>query len=388
MRKHILKLTALLLCAALLAIPAAAVEGDAATLAAPVLMHGTVSHEGSNLILDNTAEGSANGSVVIRISDATLVLDAGTGSPAAPADIKDGDTIYAYVGPAMTLSLPPQTTAALILVNPPSNGAVPVFYQVVSVEKVDNAGITVSTDRGETVTVPSTASISPYLTKNAVTYRDLTPGTRFLAWSENDSISRVLLFASQGLPYTDVTEDSFAYGAISELSAKGIMSGTSATAFSPSAGMTRADVVLALYRLAGSPEMTQSAPSFTDVAKDSAYVDALTWAVGNEIAGGYSDNTFRPTQPVTRQQMAVFIYRWEQHQGGGFVGNWMFLLDYTDRTDISDFAYEGVAWCTMKGVLSGRSDKTLAPKETVTRAAAAVMLQRYMALERVPSTTT
>ena len=84
-------------------------------------------------------------------------------------------------------------------------------------------------------------------------------------------------------------------------------------------------------------------PDFTDVQGGGDYINALTWAVGNKLVSGYRDNTFRPDTPVTRQQMAVFLYRWEQHRGGGFKGAWMFLLDYPDRDSISDYAYEGVA---------------------------------------------
>ena len=59
----------------------------------------------------------------------------------------------------------------------------------------------------------------------------------------------------------------------------------------------------------------------------------------------------------------------------------MFQLDYPDRESISEYAYESVAWCSVNGVLTGRSDGTLAPNATVTRAAAAAMFQRYLATQ-------
>ncbi|MPM94983.1 hypothetical protein SDC9_142132 [bioreactor metagenome] len=77
----------------------------------------------------------------------------------------------------------------------------------------------------------------------------------------------------------------------------------------------------------------------------------------------------------------MFLYRWEQHRGGGFQGAWMFLLDYPDRDSVSEYAYEGVAWCVTNNVLSGRSDGTLAPGASVTRAAASAMLERYLAYQ-------
>lgn len=41
------------------------------------------------------------------------------------SDLKDGETVYAWVGPVMTLSLPPQATAILILANIPADYGVP-----------------------------------------------------------------------------------------------------------------------------------------------------------------------------------------------------------------------------------------------------------------------
>ena len=177
-----------------------------------------------------------------------------------------------------------------------------------------------------------------------------------------------------------MAQDHWAYQDILACASEGLLSGDQSLAFRPGEALTRAELVKALYHMAGCPAVIQSMPAFTDV-KSGDYISALTWAVGNKLVSGYADNTFRPDAPVTRQQLAAFLYRWEQHRGGGFQGAWMFLLDYTDRDSISDYAYEGVAWCTMNGVLTGRSDGTLAPGAPVTRAAAAVMLQRYLGLQ-------
>ena len=98
------------------------------------------------------------------------------------------------------------------------------------------------------------------------------------------------------------------------------------------------------------------------------------WAVENGISDGTAMD-----QAITREQLAVMLYRYAQSQGMGFTGAWMFPLDYTDAGSVSDYAYEAMCWLTMKGVITG-VDNILAPQDTATRAQVAAMLQRLAAL--------
>lgn len=65
-------------------------------------------------------------------------------------------------------------------------------------------------------------------------------------------------------------------------------------------------------------------------------------------------------------------------QGGGFTDQWTFPLDFANREKVSKWAYESMCWMTMKGVVEGRSDKTLDPTGNTTRAEAATMIMRYL----------
>lgn len=84
---------------------------------------GTVtSVEENRIVLNNQSGVSFEGEMVLHISDeVTKVLGAVDGLPVGLSDIHVGDTIYAYIGPAMTLSLPPQTTAEMILAGIPAD---------------------------------------------------------------------------------------------------------------------------------------------------------------------------------------------------------------------------------------------------------------------------
>lgn len=153
------------------------------TEAAPVRVYGNVVEKGENrLFIQNDQDTEANQGVVIHISEDTLILDATTGMPKSLEDIADNEMIYAYVGPAMTMSLPPQSTAELILCDIPADFAVPTYAEVESVQKNQDGSITVSTNQDVNMTITEDTNLFPYLTKNIVTMDSLQPGTKILAW--------------------------------------------------------------------------------------------------------------------------------------------------------------------------------------------------------------
>ncbi len=91
----------------------------------------------------------------------------------------------------------------------------------------------------------------------------------------------------------------------------------------------------------------------------------------------YGDGRFGTNDPITREQLATILYRYEQYKGGGFTGAWMIRMDYVDLADVSDWAYEAMCWMNMNGIVNGKPGKVLDPKGSATRAEAATMLYRY-----------
>ena len=174
--------------------------------------------------------------------------------------------------------------------------------------------------------------------------------------------------------FTDVAEESYYYDAVNWAVAKGITSGTSATTFSPDASCTRAQMATFLWRAAGSPEPKDISNPFTDVAADAYYAKTVQWAVEQGITTGTSATTFSPDAACTRAQMATFIYRCEQANGGGFTGAWMFLLPFNDAPE---WAYEPIAWCYKEGITSGTSATTFSPDAPCTRAQMMTFLYRF-----------
>ena len=129
--------------------------------------------------------------------------------------------------------------------------------------------------------------------------------------------------------------------------------------------------------MAGSPAVT-SAVSFSDVASDAYYANAVSWAAGQEIVTGYADGTFAPNRVITREQLAAILYRYAKSAGADVsVGEDTNILSYQDAEIIAAYAVPAMQWAAGSGVLSGTSASTLSPKGTATRAQTAVILVRF-----------
>ena len=135
MKKQLMRCLSLLLCAVLLSVPALAAEPAAEEPArqGPARVWGTVTWlDNGGLLVKNSNESDPLHEVVLH-GESIICLDAVTGESMELEQIKDGDTIYAWVGPAMTMSLPPQVTAQMIVANIPADYGVPQYYEIASV---------------------------------------------------------------------------------------------------------------------------------------------------------------------------------------------------------------------------------------------------------------
>ena len=183
--------------------------------------------------------------------------------------------------------------------------------------------------------------------------------------------------SGSALPFTDVPENAWYYDAVVYAYENGLMSGTSATTFSPNAQTTRGMIVTILYRLEGNPNVT-AAGGFTDVAGQMYYADAVAWAAANGIVNGYNDTTFGPNDPITREQMAAILYRYAQYKGMDTTAA-AELTGYTDAGSVSAYAEPAMAWACGEGLISGTSATTLSPLGTATRAQVVTILMRFAA---------
>ena len=184
------------------------------------------------------------------------------------------------------------------------------------------------------------------------------------------------VFASQAAAFTDVSLDAWYMTEVEFAMANQLMSGCGDGRFAPDAPLSRAMLAQILYNMAGRPSTDNR--MFVDVPSGAWYYDAVTWAAANGIVGGYGNGLFGPDDPITREQLATVLYRFEQSQGGGIVNDGAFPLDYPDRDSVSGYAYEALCWCTMNGIITGMADGTLNPQGTATRVQSAAMLMRFV----------
>lgn len=182
-------------------------------------------------------------------------------------------------------------------------------------------------------------------------------------------------------PFTDAGSGDWYYEDVLYVYNQGLMEGTGADTFSPDAAVTRGQVVTILWRMAGSPAVN-FAMDFSDVTEDTWCAEAIRWAASEGIAKGFADGSFGQDVYVSREQLAAFLYREVQRQGGGFTGMWYFPLNYPDIEELGAFADEAMHWCVMTGVLQGTADGRLAPKATTDRAQLSAILHRYLTVEK------
>lgn len=160
--------------------------------------------------------------------------------------------------------------------------------------------------------------------------------------------------------FKDVPQNSWFASAVQYVTSSSLMNGTSTTAFSPNASMSRGMLMTVLARYAG--ESTEGGTVW--------YEKGMNWAKNKGISDGSA-----PNRNITREQLAAMLYRYAGEPDGAAD-----LSAYTDAGSVSAYAEKAVQWCVKNGILTGKTSSTLAPKATATRAECAAMLQRFAAL--------
>lgn len=149
------------------------------------------------IYIDNISDNSVKGEIAINISaDDSRVLEAVNGFPVALSDLKEGDFIYAYLGPAMTMSLPPITNGKMIICKAPADFKVPEYIRVTAVQKQEDGSVKITGNNGNTYLAPADCTILPYLTRQMLYLDSVEKDSTLLIWSdENNQASKIVMFA-------------------------------------------------------------------------------------------------------------------------------------------------------------------------------------------------
>lgn len=170
--------------------------------------------------------------------------------------------------------------------------------------------------------------------------------------------------------FTDIPANVWYNEAVSFVTEKGLMSGTGNDTFAPGDNLTRAMLAQILYNNENKP--STSGGNFTDVQSGAWYADAITWASQTGIVSGYGNGQFGPNDNITREQLAVILWRY----AGQPTSN-ASLTGFTDIGKASDYTLTALQWAVEKGIISGKGNGTLDPTGNATRAEVAQMLMNY-----------
>lgn len=179
-------------------------------------------------------------------------------------------------------------------------------------------------------------------------------------------------WAAEGVErFQDIEVDAWYRSAVDFCQAQEWMGGTSWDVFSPDEPVSRSTLAVILHRQAGSPNALTSA-SYQDVAEDAWYKGAVDWVSEKYFISGYGNGYFGPDDLVTRQQLAVIMWRCAGHPESGASGT-----AYADQAQIADYAQEAIRWAKETELLGGLENNCFQPNSLATRAQVATVVYRY-----------
>ncbi len=121
---------------------------------------------------------------------------------------------------------------------------------------------------------------------------------------------------------------------------------------------------------------------FADLDVNEWYYEHIDYVFLNGVMDGAGNGNFEPETIVTRAQMDVILYRYEQKvENGGFAEGEDFDLDFPDADDIDDWALEASKWCVRAEVIEGRDDGAYDPTGSAERCEMATVLAKYLRAE-------
>ncbi len=171
--------------------------------------------------------------------------------------------------------------------------------------------------------------------------------------------------------FNDIKPSDWFYGDVMFAVENGLMNGIVPESFSPDLYTSRAMIVTMLWRLAEEPAPT-GVNVFPDVRSGSYYEKAVIWAAEKKIAKGYEDGRFGPDESISREELVTLLYRY-----AGSPELTAGQLEFSDASDVSDWAFDAFVWATSNGIVNGRSDGLLDPKGFATRAESAAIMHRF-----------
>ena len=173
--------------------------------------------------------------------------------------------------------------------------------------------------------------------------------------------------------FPDVAEDAWYHDSVTRAVDLGLFHGFEDGSFGPEQNISRGDIAVVLWNMAGSPEPGEGAKKFDDVDAQQYYATAIAWASGAGIVGGYpGGNNFGPDDPIRREEFATMMAGFAKLKGQDTTGSADDYKDMKDAASVSKWAESSVGWCFTNKIMSGQGEN-INPQGNATRAEAAKM---------------
>lgn len=324
-------------------VPSAFAAEEGAPLPDSVLYYGRVEtiFQGENGELTALHMSSDRyGEYVMHLSEDTVWIDSGNRTASDPATLKEGEGLYVFHSPAATLSLPPQSTAFAVVRNIPQDAGCAQYHRV-SETALENGQLKITVDQGGlSLLTDDKTEFSFYHGEGVPASEDIPAGSWIAAWYDSYAAVYPGQTYARHIMVLDREEEA----------------------------LTRSGLAVMLHTAQGSP-VVNYAMRFSDVAQDASYAEAVRWAASERLIFGYDDGRFGPDDPVTREQLAVILWR---QAGKPMLMDYPGLTKYSDVGDISRFAQPAMAWAHQKGLVP--AEGRLGPRDTVTSTEAEQMM--------------
>lgn len=177
----------------------------------------------------------------------------------------------------------------------------------------------------------------------------------------------------------DVPRDRWYYSAVEYSLVQGWFTGLEDGRFGPDEPLNRSQLAQVLWTAAG--RQAAETANFTDVLSTDWFCQAAAWCRQEGLMSGYENGTFLPDAPLTREQLASVLQRYEDY--AGYATPYFTALDqYKDAESVSLWAYDSMRWAVSNRLLPV-FDNSLRPGDTVTRAELAFALYTFQTIEAI-----
>lgn len=180
-------------------------------------------------------------------------------------------------------------------------------------------------------------------------------------------------------PFSDVREADWFADSVRYVYLKGLFTGMTNDTFAPSGGVTRAQLTVVLWRLAGSPAANADAPFEDNTA--AWYRDAVSWAYETGVVTGKTQTTFDPMGKITREQMVTMLMRFYEKIWKRDTSARGDTELFADSAEVSAYAADAVSWALAEGLVTGKDvggEMYIAPLTGATRAECATIFARLL----------